>query len=210
MKLLFENWRQFLKEEEVSPVTSKPYPAGLSPEKKAEYDDWAAGKFSPEDVENKGMGKQKAQAGSKAASLQPGDIMTMKTVGDLRKVIEKAKLAKRDVQGKQALKDLTIGAVPMGNWLSAANSVKDLIVKTYRLPDDKATKTGLDALNIDDELSAIIDNNVENRFINWLVKTMEGQPDETPLQNLDFDKLLQKFLMLQYDQRTVTSPELKK
>tara|TARA_A100001515_G_scaffold84767_1_gene67357 strand:- start:403 stop:1023 length:621 start_codon:yes stop_codon:yes gene_type:complete len=204
-----ENWRKYLKKQEISPVTNKPYPAGLSPEKKAEYDDWAAGKFSPTDIGTKRIKKQKAQAGSKAASLQPGEIMTMKTVGDLRKVIEKAKLAKRDVQGKQALKDLTIGAVPLGNWLSAVKSVKDLLVKTYSLPDDKVTKTGLDALNIDDELSAIIDDNVENRFINWLVKTMEGQPDDTPLQKLDFDRLLQKFLMSQYDQRTVTSPELK-
>ena len=113
----------------------------------------------------------------------------LKTVGDLRKAVEIAKLAKRDRQGKEALKDLA--------------------KSTYKLSDDKSTGTGLDALNIDDEISAIIDNQVENRFINWLVKSMEGQDDSTPLQKLNMDRLLQRFLMQQFNQRTIKSPELK-
>ena len=60
-----------------------------------------------------------------------------------------------------------------------------------------------------DEISAIIDNQVENRFINWLVKSMEGQDDSTPLQKLNMDRLLQKFLMHQFNHRTIKSPELK-
>jgi hypothetical protein len=208
MKLLMENWREFLTEQDVSPATKKAYPPGVRPEQYEEYDDWAAGKFSPEDASSPKTTQQKAQAG-KEANIQPGELAQLETVGDLRKAVEVAKLAKRDRQGKEALKDLA-KSTGFGVFnLAAIETVKDLIVQTYKLSDDKSTGTGLDALNIDDEISAIIDNQVENRFINWLVKSMEGQDDSTPLQKLNMDRLLQKFLMQQFNQRTIKSPELK-
>jgi hypothetical protein len=207
MELLMENWRKYLAEQDVSPVTGKPYPKGVGPDQYGEYDDWAAGKFSPTDVENPKIAQQKAQAG-KAANIQPGDLAQLKTVGDLRKAVKVALTAKRKGQGKEALKDLAKSSVT-GALLGAADSLKDLILQTYKLPDDKSTGTGLDALNIDDEISAMIDDQVENRFLNWLVKSLEGQEDETPLQKLNMDRLLQKFLMQQFNQRTIKSPELK-
>jgi len=207
MKLLMENWRKFLTEQDISSVTGKPYPKGVGPEQYDEYDDWAAGKFSPEDAASPKLAQQKAQAG-KEANIQPGDLAQLKTVGDLRKAVKVALMAKRKGQGKEALKDLATSSVT-GALLGAADSLKDLIMQTYKLSDDKSTGTGLDALNIDDEISAIIDDQVENRFLNWLVKSMEGQEDETPLQKLNMDRLLQKFLMQQFNQRTIKSPELK-
>ena len=194
-------------EQEISPVTKKAYPSNIRPEQYEEYDDWAAGKFSPGDAAQSRSARQKAQAG-KAANIQPGDLAQLKTVGDLRKAVKVARLAKRKGQGKEALKDLVKSSVG-GAMVGAADSVKDLILQTYKLPDDKSTGTGLDALNIDDEISAIIDDQVENRFINWLVKSMEGQDDSTPLQKLNMDRLLQRFLMQQFNQRTIKSPELK-
>ena len=208
MNLLMENWRKFLTEQDVSPATGKPYPKGILPKDYEEYDDWAAGKFSPGDAGQSRSARQKAQAG-KEANIQPGELAQLETVGDLRKAVEVAKLSKRDRQGKEALKDLA-KSTGFGVFnLAAIETVKDLIVQTYKLSDDKSTGTGLDALNIDDEISAIIDNQVENRFINWLVKSMEGQDDSTPLQKLNMDRLLQKFLMKQFNQRTIKSPELK-
>jgi hypothetical protein len=207
MKLLMENWREFLTEQDVSPVTKKAYPPGVRPEQYEEYDDWAAGKFSPEDGGRGHLPKQKAQAG-KEANIQPGDLAQLKTIGDLRKAIKVAQMAKRKGQGKEALKDIvksTVGAELIGSAVDLAG----LLQQTYKLPDDKSTGTGLDALNIDDEISAIIDDQVENRFINWLVKSVEGQDDSTPLQKLNMDRLLQKFLMHQFNHRTIKSPELK-
>ena len=104
MKLLMENWREFLTEQDVSPVTGKPYPKGVLPKGYEEYDDWAAGKFSPGDASIPSLARQKAQAG-KEANIQPGELAQLKTVGDLRKAVEIAKLAKRDRQGKEALKE---------------------------------------------------------------------------------------------------------
>ena len=207
MKLLMENWREFLTEQDVSPVSGKPYPKGVLPKDYEEYDDYAAGKFSPEDVVNPRLARQKAQAG-KEANIQPGDLAQLETVGDLRKAVKVAQMVKRKGQGKEALKAVVKSAVG-AEIIGHADTLKDLILQTYKLPDDKSTGTGLDALNIDDEISAIIDDQVENRFINWLVKSMEGQDDSTPLQKLNMDKLLQKFLMQQFNQRTIKSPDLK-
>lgn len=207
MKHLFENWRKYLTEQNVSPVTGRPYPKSVLPKDYEEYDDWAAGKFSPGDMSNPKIDQQKAQAG-KEANIQPGDLAQLKTVGDLRKAVKAALMAKRKGQGKEALKDLALSSVT-GALLGAADSLKDLIMQTYKLPDDKSTGTGLDALNIDDEISAIIDNQVENRFLNWLIKSMEGQEDSTPLRKINMDRLLQNFLMQQFNGRTIKTPELK-
>ena len=221
MKLLFENWRKYLNEQDISPVTKKPYPAGVKPEQYEEYDDWASNKtFDPTAASASGGRQKKAVANKKAAAAQAGDVAQLKTVGDLRKVIAVATRLKKTQAGKEAVKgtamDLALGAlgeIP-GFSLGAAGvgAVKDmagLVKSVYQLPDDKETNTALDALNVDDEISAMLDNKVENMFLNWLSKAMAEESDEKPLAALNMDKLLQKFLMQKFDQRTITSPELK-
>ena len=221
MKLLLENWRKYLNEQDISPVTKKPYPAGVKPEQYEEYDDWASNKtFDPTATSASGGRQKKAVANKKAAAAQAGDVAQLKTVGDLRKVIAVATRLKKTQAGKEAVKgtamDLALGAlgeIP-GFSLGAAGvgAVKDmagLVKSVYQLPDDKETNTALDALNVDDEISAMLDNKVENMFLNWLSKAMAEESDEKPLAALNMDKLLQKFLMQKFDQRTITSPELK-
>ena len=221
MKLLLENWRKYLNEQDISPVTKKPYPAGVKPEQYEEYDDWASNKtFDPTATSASGGRQKKAVANKNAAAAQAGDVAQLKTVGDLRKVIAVATRLKKTQAGKEAVKgtamDLALGAlgeIP-GFSLGAAGvgAVKDmagLVKSVYQLPDDKETNTALDALNVDDEISAMLDNKVENMFLNWLSKAMAEESDEKPLAALNMDKLLQKFLMQKFDQRTITSPELK-
>ena len=221
MKRLLENWRKYLTEQDISPVTKKPYPSGVKPEQYEEYDDWASNKtFDPTATSASGGRQKTAVANKKAAAAQAGDVAQLKTVGDLRKVIAVATRLKKTQAGKEAVKgtamDLALGAlgeIP-GFSLGAAGvgAVKDmagLVKSVYQLPDDKETNTALDALNVDDEISAMLDNKVENMFLNWLSKAMAEESDEKPLAALNMDKLLQKFLMQKFDQRTITSPELK-
>ena len=222
MKLLLENWRKYLNEQDISPVTKKPYPAGLPPGQYEEYDDWASNKtFDPTAfIDPKGDRQKKAVANKKAAVAQAGDVAQLKTVGDLRKVIAVATRLKKTQAGKEAVKgtamDLALGALgeipgfSLGAaGVGAAKDMAGLIKSVYQLPDDKETNTALDALNVDDEISAMLDNKVENMFLNWLSKAMAEESDEKPLAALNMDKLLQKFLMQKFDQRTITSPELK-
>ena len=166
MKLIMENWRDFLKEEEEE---------GL-------------------------------------------DIQTL---GDLRAEIGKARMAKRMDQAGEEVKGAVKGAVK-GGFLTAlgaflglpqlggAVNVGELAVKSWKLPDEKVTGTGLDYLRIDPELSAIVSSDAENNFLNNFTETLKELPDETRLENIDVDEMLRNFLFVNYNQRTVTSPELEK
>ena len=222
MKLLLENWRKYLNEQDISPVTKKPYPSGVKPEQYEEYDDWASNKtFDPTAVGTGGDTRlQKAVANKKAAAAQAGDVAQLKTVGDLRKALAVAARLKKTQAGKEAVKgtamDLILGVLGEIPGFSlaaagagAAKDIAGLVKSVYQLPDDKETNTALDALNVDDEISAMLDNKVETMFLNWLSKAMAEESDEKPLAALNMDKLLQKFLMQKFDQRTVTMPGLK-
>ena len=165
MKLLFENWREYLNEEEGQ--------------------------------------------------------LSIQTLGDLRAEIGKAKMAKRTHQAGEEVKGAVKGAAK-GGFLTAlgaalgmpllggATSAAELVVKSWQLPDEKVTGTGLDYLRVDPDLSAIVSNDAENDFLNNFTETLKGLPDETRLQDIDINEMLRNFLFANYNQRTVTSPELKK
>jgi len=218
MKLLFENWRQYLNEQDVSPVTGKPYPGGVGPDQREEYDDWAKGKFSPSDIPKVDVkydpeddwyaeraGKTKA-AGEKSLKTQL-QLSKMETVGDLKKAIRMAKMAKTKEKAKGFIADQIIGLVPYLSYLSQAKSVFDAMRGFIKKSDEKPTQTALDALNIDDEVSAIVDDSVEDNFLKWVESRMKKIPDDTKLAALDMDRLLQKFLVQRYDRRTVSIPK---
>jgi len=150
MKLLFENWRNYLKEQE-------------------------------------------------------GEL---RTVGDLRMAVAGAIKAKKLGSAKGAVKDVAVGmvldAIP---GAGTAKNLWDIAKSMYKMPDDKKTNTGLDFLNVDDEVSAIVDDNVENAFLKTLEKEMEGYPPETPLEDMDITKMLTKYISREFDNRVVDTPE---
>jgi len=206
VKLLFENWRRYLKEAEgTSPVTGKPYPKGLPEKDKEKHDAWAAGKFSPDDI---GTGKKQASTaatGRKDLKTQL-QLVKMETVGDLKKAIKLANRAKTKQQLKGLVSDELLNAIPWAHF-SKAKSAFGLVASMFKKADDKETNTALDALDIDPEISAIVDNGVEANFLAWLKGSIKGVSDDTPLQKLDMNQLLQKFLKQRYKQRTVSIPK---
>ena len=64
-------------------------------------------------------------------------------------------------------------------------------------------------MNIDDDVSAIVDNNLENDFLLTLKAELASGtiPDSTPLGDLNLTKMLSNFLANKHDKRTVTVPE---
>ena len=206
MKLLFENWRRYLKEAEgTSPVTGKPYPESLPEKDKEKYDDWAAGKFSPDDID---VGKKQAKTkatGRKDLKTQL-QLVKMETVGDLKKAIKLANRAKTKQQLKGLVSGELLDAIPWAHF-SKAKSAFGLVASMFKKADDKETNTALDALDIDPEISAIVDDGVEANFLAWLEGSMKGVSDDTPLAKLDMNDLLRKFLMHRYKQRTVSMPK---
>ena len=187
MQKLFENWRRYLNEADIDND-------GLSDE--------AETSIHPNSIES-----QPVQGN-----------LNVRTIGDLRRIINKAKTAKRKQQASSEIQQAATGAAKGGFFtalgsalgfpLAQIASVGELIVKAYKLPDEKITGTGLDQLQIDPEISAIVANDVENNFLNTISDRLKQLPDETLLQNVNINKLLRDFISANYDQRTITSPDL--
>ena len=77
-----------------------------------------------------------------------------------------------------------------------------MIKKLYGADDTFKTQTGLDLLNIDDNISKIVDDQIEAAFINDLLKTIERMDDNDPIPNVE--DALKAFLKRNFDQHTVT------
>ena len=113
--------------------------------------------------------------------------MELKTYGDLKKVIKLISLKQKGEkilsQGKEVALDQLLGLIP---GASNAKSAFNFLSAAFKKPDTVKTNTWLDKLDIDDKMSAIVDDTVENGFLQFLSKTLEAAPDEKPLQ-LDFN-----------------------
>ncbi len=131
--------------------------------------------------------------------------MELKTYGDLKKVLKaivlKQKGEKVMAQGKEVALDTLLGLIP---GAGAAKTVLGFIQAAVKKPDSKKTNTWLDKLDIDDKVSQIVDDTIENSFMDAMAKKVEQQPEDKEL-NADFNMNieLQKWLSNTYDKRTV-------
>ena len=127
------------------------------------------------------------------------------TVGDLKRLIRthRAMEAGKEI-GKKAA-EAAIEQIPVvSNIFSlwkGAQDAKQIVGKLYGAEDSFKSATGLDKLNVDDNVSKIVDDPIEVAFINDLLKTIEGMDDLDPL--LDVNDELQKYLAKQFDQTQV-------
>ena len=68
--------------------------------------------------------------------------------------------------------------------------------------DDKfKSNTGLDKLNIDDNISKIVDDKVEAAFLNFLIDKLGKMNPDTPMPDASIE--LQDFLATKFDKNTV-------
>jgi hypothetical protein len=107
----------------------------------------------------------------------------LKTYGDLKKVIKAISLKQKGEKVGNVALDTIVGLVP---GLDAAKTTFDFIRAAISKPDDKKTKTWLDRLDIDDDMSAIVDDTVENGFMKAMAQTIEKEPDTKELEQ-DFN-----------------------
>jgi len=126
------------------------------------------------------------------------------TVGELRNSISQALKVKKGEVQKDALKDfgagLIIDLIPGGASLKSAF---DLAKTLYTLPDDKRTNTGLDYLNVNDEVSAVVDDRVETQFLNDMLGVLKNMDDTAALEDLDMTKRLSNYISSEYDNTKV-------
>ena len=154
MKLILENWRNYLEE---------------GPEEEA-----------------------RRQADDAGEDISPGIV----TVGDLRKVWAKKKTGELTSQVARS--------IPGADTVLALKDTWSLLKKLYGAEDDFETQSGLDALNVDDKMSAIVDDKVELAFLRGLIKKFDYAGDEERLDDFKSTELLQQFLASKFDSRTIT------
>ena len=181
MKLIMESWRRYTLQE-------APYGDPLA---RADIEDTM---------------KQAADAAT-VAQAQGDTSIELQTVGDLKKIVAKAKHAKKVGNMKDASL-AAIKGIAFGR-LGAIKDLGDLAKASYHLPDDKQYGPGLVALNVDDEISAIVDDKLENAFLKTLDQELSTGtiPNETPLAKLDMTQMLSNFIAKTHDKRTVKKPE---
>jgi len=127
----------------------------------------------------------------------------LNTYGDLRKQLELAKSAK----SKDDFKGFALGVVTDLLGIDVLASGINLIKNMYSLPDNKKTNTVLDTfLNVDDKVSAIVDDKVENQFLNAFIQYVRQQPADRLLRDDNITQKLLDYLSSNYDGRTLVVP----
>jgi hypothetical protein len=127
--------------------------------------------------------------------------LELNTYGDLKKVIKAIALKQKGEKiGNIALGTL-MGFIP---GAEVAKTTFEFIRAAISKPDTKKTDTWLDKLDIDDEMSAIVDDTVENGFMQMMSKTIESKPDTQSLEpNFNMNAEMVDYLKKQYAGRTV-------
>ncbi len=125
----------------------------------------------------------------------------IQTVGALKKLIRthRAKEAGMEI-GKIAAESI-IEQIPIVNNIFAAwkgiKGAKEAISKIYGSDDKIKTQTGLDKLNVDDNISKIVDDPIEVAFLNDLLATIENMDDDAEIPDVNVE--LQKFLAAEFE-----------
>ena len=128
--------------------------------------------------------------------------MELNTYGDLKKLIKAISLKQKGEKVGDVALGTLMGFIPGAD---AAKTTFDFIKAAFSKPDTKKTKTWLDKLDIDDEMSAIVDDTVENGFLQSLTKAIDSESDTKPLeQDFNMNAKMVNYLKQQYSGRTVS------
>ena len=137
------------------------------------------------------------------------EFSQLKTYGDLKKVIKSiSNKQKLGVVGGVGAEEVLNKIIDLAGQtipgIGLAKTTFDVVKAFVSKPDTKKTGTWLDKLDIDDEMSAIVDDTVENGFMQMMSKTIESKPDDQPLeQNFNMNAEMVNYLKKQYSGRTV-------
>ncbi len=132
------------------------------------------------------------------------------TVGDLKKVIKllRAKETGGEI-GKKAA-GMLVGLLPGGatamELLGGVQDAAGLFKKLFGAEDKYKTGTGLDVLNVDDDVSKIVDDPIEVAYLNYLIgDKFKSAPDNQSLGEFNATQGLQQFIASKFKGKTVTT-----
>jgi hypothetical protein len=133
-------------------------------------------------------------------------MANLETYGDLKKLIsgisKQQKGEKIISKGKEFALDQILGLIP---GASNAKTAFDFIKTAISKPDAKKTNTWLDKLDVDDDMSKIVDDTVENGFMQAMAKSIESEQDTKPLEDdFNMNAKMIDYLKKTYSGRTVS------
>ena len=133
-------------------------------------------------------------------------MANLETYGDLKKLIngisKQQKGEKIISKWKEFALDQILGLIP---GASNAKTAFDFIKTAISKPDAKKTNTWLDKLDVDDDMSKIVDDTVENGFMQAMAKSIESEQDTKPLEDdFNMNSKMVDYLKKIYSGRTVS------
>ena len=129
------------------------------------------------------------------------EFSQLETYGDLKKVIKSIALKQKGGKIGDVALDTVIGLIP---GAGTAKTTFDFIKAAVSKPDVKKTNTWLDKLDIDDEMSTIVDDTVENGCMQMMSKSIEAESDSKPLEpNFNMNAKMVNYLKTTHKGRTV-------
>jgi hypothetical protein len=129
----------------------------------------------------------------------------IETFEDLKKLLKSIELKRKGgVVGKKAL-SFAASLIPGGSAAKElydnAKDVKEFLQDLYKADDNFKTQSSLDSLNMDDDVSKIVDDQVEAAFLKALPQLIAGKTG--PIGDYSITKELQAFLATKFDKTTV-------
>ena len=127
----------------------------------------------------------------------------IKTFGELKVALNKL-VSSKDKGGKiAAAKEFGIDMVSDAIGLGTAKSVFELVKGFTKMPDAKRPQSFLGNFDIDDYVSKIVDNDIEDEFVKYLVKKINATDDNKPLKGFNMTTELNNYLVQNYKGRHV-------
>ena len=127
------------------------------------------------------------------------------TVGELLDMINKFREAQSGkavaIKAIETLIEQIPGLSNIWSILKASKDTKDMISQLYGLDDIFKTNTGLDLININDNISLIVDDSIETAFLNSLLQQLKAMDPDSKIPNVE--DLLHTFLKDNFEQHTV-------
>ena len=126
----------------------------------------------------------------------------LNTYGDLKKAIKTISLKQKGEKIGLVFIDTILGALP---GIGAAKTTFDFVRAAFEKSDTKKTNTWLDKLDVDDQMSSIIDDTVENGFLKTIANSIDHQPRNKPLESdFNMNAKMVDYLKRTYGGRTIT------
>lgn len=131
------------------------------------------------------------------------------TYGELKTLLNALTVSRKTKKGVNTAKNL-IGIIPGLDTADKISNVYSLVKGLYNLKDENRPDNFLANFDIDDEISQIVDNDLEDEFIKELVKRIENISDSKKIGDFNMTEQLRGFLARKFDNRTVTGFPKKK